>query len=85
MVKSQNAATNLTIVSIDLNYADSFCQHLADNKIDFKRSKIAVAEFGWDNDKNRWEFIGNEIQVKRVRDFIELVNSWFKTIPPLGL
>ena len=85
IVKNQNAAANVTSISIDINYADSFCTYLKANKIEIEPSKIAEVEFGWDHDQNSWEFIGNTIRVGLVLGFTDLAGSWLNTIPPQGL
>jgi hypothetical protein len=83
LVRSQNADANLTILRVDVFYANSFCEHLTKNNIPFKRSEGQFEEWGLDKQKNRWDIVTNEITISIVCGLNDLLTTW--EIPQYGL
>ena len=81
LVKNLQAKT--TTLWVDIIYADSFCEHLKQKKVNFKRSNVAVSESGCSHDLKIWKPIGNEIKIEYADDIGNLLLGW--RIPSTGL
>jgi hypothetical protein len=81
LVKNLQAKT--TTLWVDINYANSFCAHLKEKKVNFKRSNVAISESGCSHDLKIWKPIGNEIEIEYADDIGNLLLGW--RIPSTGL
>ena len=68
---------------VDVNYVDSFCAHLKEKKVKFKRSKAAISESGCSHDLKTEQPIGNAIEIEYADDIGNLLLGW--SIPSTGL
>lgn len=73
-LKSQKA--NATALWVDINYANSFCEHLKEGKINFKRSSVPTSENGSSKDLKIDGPIGNEIIMEYTGDVPNLLVGW---------
>jgi hypothetical protein len=85
IVKSQDAHANTTTIVVDVDYFNSFCKLLEDNKIRFKPSDSLIREWGINKDKKRWDFLSRQILIQNVGDIPRLIESWLSKFPSTGL
>ena len=83
IVKNQSPEIKQVTFLVDINYTNAFCEHLGNNRIKYRRADTAISEYGYDRNKEMWEFIANEVVAEiGTNDFINLLNGW--QIPSTG-